>query len=129
MHTLGTDVKGNRVEFKSGQMSVYLDDGRILTIPLDWYPRLERATARQRKNYKFIYDREAMEWPDIDEHISIAGLLKGAKAPRSLPYLTGKWPEHIERERKRIEASYKPKKSLPGKRAAKDVPQTRSQKS
>jgi hypothetical protein len=118
MHSLGTEIKGNRVEFKNGHMSVYLDDGRVLTIPLDWYPRLERATVAQRKNYTFIYDREAMEWPDIDEHISIAGLLKGAKAPRSYPYLTGKWPEHIERERKRIEASYKPKKSLPSKRTS-----------
>ncbi len=115
------EVKGKRVEFNDGKMSVYLADGRILSVPLDWYPRLERATMRQRKNYKFIYDQEAMEWPDIDEHISIAGLLRGNKAPRSQAYLTGKFSDELESKRKQIEASYRSKKAIPIKRVARTL--------
>ena len=116
MYTSKTEAKGRKLEFGDDWMDVHLVDGRTLRIPLDWYPRLERATSRQRKNYEFIYDGEAMEWPDIDEHISIEGLLNGNKAPRSLPYLMGVWPEHIQRERERIEKSYQAKKPIPSKR-------------
>ena len=118
MITSTLDAKAERLEFTDKYMDVHLADGRLLRIPLDWYPRLEWATPKQRKNYELIYDGEAIHWPDIDEDVSIAGLLKGNKAPRTLPYLTGKWPEHIERERKRIEASYRTKKAIPSKRAS-----------
>jgi hypothetical protein len=109
------DAKAERLEFTNEYMDVHLVDGRLLRVPLDWYPRLEWATHKQRKHYELIYDGEAIHWPDIDEDISIAGLLKGNKAPRTLPYLTGKWPEHIERERKRIEKSFSAKKPIASK--------------
>jgi len=120
MTILELDAKAEKLEFTNDHMDVHLVDGRLLRVPLDWYPRLEWATPKQRKHYELIYDGEAIHWPDIDEDISIAGLLKGNKAPRTLPYLTGKWPEPIARERKRIEKAHQPKKpiaSKPRKRA------------
>ena len=112
-------AKAKRLEFTSQHMDIYLQDGRLLRIPLDWYPRLEWATLKQRKNYELIFDGEAIEWPEIDEGVSIAGLLRGNKAPRTQAYLTGKFSEKIELERKRIEAAHKKSsKLIPSKRAA-----------
>jgi len=108
--------KAKYLKFNNEFMDVYLMDGRVLRIPLDWYPRLEWATPKQRKNYELIYDGEAMHWPDVDEDISVAGLLRGNKAPRTKPYLTGKWSPKLEKELKRIEASYRAKPPIPGKR-------------
>lgn len=114
-------AKADRIDFQDAVMGVHLVDGRVLNIPLDWYPRLERATPAQRKHYTFFWDGELIEWPEIDEHISVEGLLRGNKAPRTQAYLTGKFSEKVERERKRIEASYRAKKSLPSKRAKRSI--------
>ena len=116
MITSDFKAKVDRLEFIDTFMDAHLHDGRMLRIPLDWYPRLERATLKQRKHYELIYDGEAMHWPDIDEDISIEGLLKGNKAPRTQAYLTGKFSPEIERERRRIERLDKLKKSIPSKR-------------
>jgi hypothetical protein len=119
-------AKVKRLEFTTEYMDLHLEDGRLLRIPLGWYPRLELATPKQRKNYELIFDGEAIEWPEIDESVSVAGLLRGNKAPRTKAYLTGKFSDKIERERKRIEALYKEKKSLPSKRSAAPARRTKS---
>jgi len=62
------------------QIEVELDDGRRLSIPLAWYPRLASATAAERNHTELWGSGYAIEWPDIDEHISVEGLLAGRRS-------------------------------------------------
>jgi hypothetical protein len=71
------------VEFNEDAFSVSLRDGRILSVPLAWYPRLLNATPAQRKNWKIAGGGYAIYWPDIDEDLSTEGLLRGAPAPKA----------------------------------------------
>jgi len=61
--------------FDDAQMWVELEDGRTLGVPLIWFPRLDHATAAQRE--RFFLSPDGIHWEDIDEDISIAGLLAG----------------------------------------------------
>ncbi|MEM7734396.1 MAG: DUF2442 domain-containing protein [Deinococcota bacterium] len=54
-----------------------LSDGRKLSVPLVWFPRLLTASHTQRQHYEFIGGGEGIHWPDVDEDISVAGLLVG----------------------------------------------------
>ena len=58
-----------------------LADGRTISVPLAWSWRLTEATPEQRSRYVIIGDGEGVHWPDIDEDLSIEGMLVGAKAP------------------------------------------------
>lgn len=58
---------------------VHLEDGREIGVPYDWYWRLAQATDAERQNWRFISDGVGIHWEDIDEDISIAGILKGNK--------------------------------------------------
>src|ERR1035441_10643214 len=91
------------IEFGDEYMDVYLNDGRMLRMPLDWFPRLERATPEQRKNFEWLGKGEAMHWPDVDEDISVEGLLRGFKAPRTPAYLEGIWSDEITRQTAEVE--------------------------
>ena len=64
-------------------LTVTLADGRRITTPLWWYPRLLNATPVQRANVEFMH--WGIHWPDIDEDLSVSGMLKGAKAPGAVP--------------------------------------------
>ena len=61
---------------------VDLADGRTISAPLAWYPRLLQATPQQRTNWQVAGAGYGIHWPDIDEDISVEGLLRGAPAPR-----------------------------------------------
>jgi hypothetical protein len=61
-------------------LSVDLADGRTITVPLAWFPRLFHATAEQRNNWKVSAAGFGIHWPDIDEDLSSEGLLRGAPA-------------------------------------------------
>ena len=63
-------------------ISVDLYDGRTITVPLAWYPRLLHATPAQRNNWRIAGAGYGIHWPDIDEDLSAQGLLHGAPAPR-----------------------------------------------
>ena len=60
-------------------LTVGLGDGRSLSIPLAWYPRLEQASEAERANWNLLGGGYAIEWPDLDEHIGVAGLLAGRR--------------------------------------------------
>ncbi len=62
-------------------LSVDLADGRTITVPLAWYPRLLHATPEQRANWRISGGGYGIHWPDIDEDLSTEGLLCGAPAP------------------------------------------------
>ena len=55
-------------------------DGRTITVPLGWYPRLVHGTAAERAQWRFIGDGEGVHWPQLDEDISIEGLLAGRRS-------------------------------------------------
>jgi len=76
----GERVKG--VHFSEDTISVDLVDGRTITAPLVWYPRLLHATAQQRESWRVSGGGYCIHWPDIDEDLSTQGLLQGAPAPR-----------------------------------------------
>ncbi len=72
------DLRAAAVEFTASELVVTLADGRKIATPLDWCPRLKRASAAQRANYEIM--PMGIHWPDIDEDLSVAGMLKGQKA-------------------------------------------------
>lgn len=71
------------VQFDSDNMIVNLEDGRGLRIPLTWYPRLLHATRDERDHWQLLGDGYAIEWPELDEHIGIEGLLAGRRSGES----------------------------------------------
>ena len=62
-------------------LTVDLADGRRVVVPLVWFPRLLHASADQRRNWRLIGDGQGIHWPEIDEDLSVSGLLRGAAAP------------------------------------------------
>ena len=70
------------VRFGDDTMSVDLADGRTITVPLAWYPRLLDATPAERENWQPCGGGYGIHWPDLDEDLSTQGLLAGAPAPR-----------------------------------------------
>lgn len=79
---LAADERVAGVQFGTDTLSVSLKDGRTITVPLAWYPRLLRATEAQRKNWQVCGGGYGIHWPDVDEDLSTEGLLRGAPASR-----------------------------------------------
>jgi hypothetical protein len=79
---LAADERVADVQFTKDTLSVALRDGRTITVPLAWYPRLFHATQAQRKNWRVAGGGYGIHWPDVDEDLSTEGLLRGAPAPR-----------------------------------------------
>ena len=69
------------VRLTGDDLIVDLADGRTLSVPLAWYPRLLHATSEQRENWRIAGGGFGIHWPDIDEDLSTEGLLRGAPAP------------------------------------------------
>lgn len=65
------------VEFDDIQMRVTFTDGRVLGVPLVWFPVLEKATPAQRKRYEIGGGGISLHWPELDEDLSMAGLMAG----------------------------------------------------
>lgn len=78
---LAADERVKDVHFSDDTMSVDLSDGRTITVPLVWYPRLLNATAEQRSHWEPGGGGYDIHWPKIDEDLSIEGLLRGAPSP------------------------------------------------
>ena len=70
------------VSFSEDTFSVSLGDGRTITVPLAWYPKLFSASAGQRRNWQVSGGGYGIHWPDLDEDLSTEGLLRGAPAAR-----------------------------------------------
>lgn len=92
MSTLETerDVFAESVSFSEDALTVRLDDGRSLSVPLAWYPRLLDGTRTERENYELIGQGEGIHWPELDEDISVEGLLAGRRSAESAASLA-KW--------------------------------------
>jgi hypothetical protein len=71
------------VSLSSQHLTLELADGRQMVVPLDWYPRLMNASKAERQNWRLLGDGYAIEWPDLDEHIGVEGLLAGNRSGES----------------------------------------------
>ncbi|HEY5127544.1 MAG TPA: DUF2442 domain-containing protein [Bradyrhizobium sp.] len=72
------DLHARSVAFTATELIVTLADGRRIATPLEWYPRLKRASAAQRGNFEVM--PMGIHWPALDEDLSIAGMLQGRRA-------------------------------------------------
>ena len=71
-------------------LTFHLSDGRSVSAPLDWYPRLVHGTTAERTRWELIGGGESVHWPDLDEDISVANLLNGSRSGESQRSLS-KW--------------------------------------
>ncbi len=72
------DLRPRSVEFTASELVVTLADGRKIATPLDWYPRLKGASAKDRAKFEIM--PMGIHWPELDEDLGIAGMLKGRRA-------------------------------------------------
>ncbi|HLC41374.1 MAG TPA: DUF2442 domain-containing protein [Methylomirabilota bacterium] len=77
-----TDPRIQEVRVTEDEIIAHLVDGRVVSVPLAWSWRLSAATPAQRANFRLIGTGQGIHWPDIDEDISIEGMLHGAPAHR-----------------------------------------------
>ncbi len=83
MSTLGTEIGqalARAVAVRRDALAVDLVDGRTITAPLAWFPRLKHGTAAERANWRLIGAGEGIHWPDLDEDISVESLLVGRRS-------------------------------------------------
>ncbi len=78
-----SDERVTGVSVTDDALTVSLGDGRVISVPLAWYPRLLHATVDQRARWQVSAGGYGIHWPEIDEDLSVEGLLRGAPAPRT----------------------------------------------
>lgn len=77
-----TDARVKDVSVTDQLITFHLLDGRIISVPLAWSWRLSEATPAQRAHFEVIGDGQGVHWPDVDEDISVEGMLHGVPAHR-----------------------------------------------
>jgi hypothetical protein len=85
--TLEKDPAAPKIAIRDEKLIVDLADGRTLTVPLEWYPRLVHVRRKERQNWTLLGNGYVVEWPDLDEHIGVEGLLAGRRSAESLKSL------------------------------------------
>ncbi len=78
----GADIRVRDVAITEDELTAALMDGRTITVPLAWYPRLAGGTPEQRRHWEVAGAGYGIHWPKLDEDLSTEGLLTGARAPR-----------------------------------------------
>jgi len=81
MSTLAIDVNplAEEIQCTEEELIVSLVDGRRISVPLAWFPRLANASLGECNNWELLGDGQGIHWPDIDEDLSVSGLLKGTR--------------------------------------------------
>lgn len=72
-----SSARARQVEFDDDRMIISLEDGRVLSVPLEWFPRLLHATENQRRAVRISRNGHGLYWDQIDEDLTVAGLLAG----------------------------------------------------
>lgn len=75
-----TEPLASEVFVTEDKLTIHLVDGRKLSVPLVWFPRLLRGSQEQRSRFELIGEGEGIHWEELDEDISVAGLLRGVRA-------------------------------------------------
>jgi hypothetical protein len=86
MNTLAVEIRipeALNASLTDDTLSVDLSDGRSLSVPIAWFPRLLHSTEQERNNWRFIGKGQGIHWEDIDEDISIEGLIAGRPSGES----------------------------------------------
>ncbi len=81
--TLEKEPAALKIAIRDEKLIVDLVDGRTLAVPLEWYPRLVHGSRKERQNWVLLGKGYAIEWPDLDEHVGIEGLLAGRRSGES----------------------------------------------
>jgi hypothetical protein len=79
MSSIDINLRANKVSVEEGQFSVLLKNGSTITVPFSWFDRLSEASPSQRAHYRLIGGGQGIHWPDIDEDLSVDGLLAEVK--------------------------------------------------
>ena len=74
---LKVEPRAMAVVCSDDELRVSLTDGRWLSVPIAWFPRLAHATPAERNNYEILGEGQGIHWPDVDEDISVLGLIAG----------------------------------------------------
>lgn len=82
--------KAQNVVLDEDTLTVDLNDGRTISVPIGWYPRLMHATPEERNNWRLIGEGEGIHWKDLDEDVSIENLILGKPSGESQKSLK-KW--------------------------------------
>ncbi len=98
MSTSTAEARAQNVAATDDTLSVDLSDGRTISVPLAWYPRLLHASPEVSKNWRLIGEREGIHWPDLDEDVSVANLLAGKPSGESQSSFK-RWLESRRRSR------------------------------
>ncbi len=77
MNILHHEPLADFIEFTKTDLVVHLKDARVLSVPLVWFPKLTNATSQQLNAYELLGDGEGIHWEELDEDLSIVGLLSG----------------------------------------------------
>lgn len=77
-----SDPRIEEVRVTRDQITARLTDGRVISVPLAWSWRLSEASPAQRGNFRIVGGGQGIHWPDVDEDISVEGMLHGTPAPR-----------------------------------------------
>ena len=93
-----SDLRIRQARVTKDEISVSLMDGRVVSVPLAWSWRLCEASAAQRANFRLIGTGQGIHWPDIDEDLSVEGMLYGSPARRPQPSGAGRGAPEIEQE-------------------------------
>ena len=78
---MNTKKENISISFKKDNMIISFTDGRAISVPLALYPRLLKGTAKQRNNWEVIGNNRGFHWSDLDEDLSLEGILHGIPAP------------------------------------------------
>jgi hypothetical protein len=95
-----TVLRGKSVKVSDERLTVDLVDGRTIMVPLGWFPRLWHGTAQERNHFEIFGDGAYIHWPDLDEDLTVAGLLAGQRSGES-PQSLKKWVESRKTRSKR----------------------------
>jgi hypothetical protein len=85
-----SEPRARSVKVTGQTLTVGLSDGRTIMVPLDWFPRLAHGTPRERSHFEIFGDGAHLHWPDLDEDLTVEGLLAGRRSGES-PSSFRKW--------------------------------------
>src|SRR3954469_18633321 len=101
---MATTAAAQSVRVTDRALVLELRDGRVVSVPLAWYPRLAEGSPRERRRWELLGPGIGIHWPELDEDISVEGLLAGARSgesPRSLNAWRARRRNSSRRRRKR----------------------------
>ncbi len=93
------EARARQVSVTEEALTVDLMDGRTITVPLAWYPRLWHGTVKERNHIEVVGDGAYIHWPDLDEDLTVAGLLAGRRSGEN-PQSLKKWLEARQTKKK-----------------------------